>query len=56
MKTIKELTTEFRQNAKDREKDMNACQVRSKRDMLSGMVMAWNAAAFELERNMENDK
>lgn len=56
MKTIKELAAEFRQNAKEREKDMNACFEYKKRDMLAGMVMAWNAAAFELERNMENDK
>lgn len=56
MKTIKELAAEFRDNAKERERAMNACQVRSKRDMISGMVMAWNAAAFELERNIPVDK
>lgn len=56
MKTIKELVAEFRQNAKDREKDMNTCFDYKKRDMLSGMVMAWNAAAFELERNIPVDK
>lgn len=56
MKTIKQLAAEFRQNAEDREKDMNACFEYKKRDMLSGVVMAWNAAAFELEQNIPVDK
>lgn len=56
MKTIKELAAKFKQNAKECEKEMNACFEYKKRDMLSGQVMAWNAAAFELERNIPVDK
>ena len=56
MKTIKELAAEFRQNAKTAEKDMNTCFDVRRRDMLSGQVMAWNVAAFELERNIPVDK
>lgn len=55
MKTIKELANEFRQNAKNVTNEMNACFEFKKRDMLSGQVMAWNAAAFELERNIPVD-
>jgi hypothetical protein len=56
MKTIKELAAEFRQNAKVVENLMNRSIDKNQRDRYGERLLVWNAAAFELERNIPVDK